>query len=311
MARLCQAEANRFAYKLKTALENTNAFGVRSCRTKPRRATSTSLAGLWNYGEDVEIEVKSSTSAVSAGSPEFPHHEVDEGFHKNVRNEARILIRCLKTSPTRLRFRSRSRTATSASPTFGLPPISPRTFRHMKIENGQVDPSPQRPDAAANQSHRVRDQLFVDGLQQNSSLQPAHGKQLPDLAGAKSARDRTGRQSEKAGQAAMGVLSSRSGCWPWPPGRDRTMSISSRLGRRPVSGAAGGRALANSFQTKEAEVHRDGLNWASPSTSIWPPRSRSREKTVSLTGDAQEQFGQWRDFLQEIYEEERTPKKKL
>ena len=35
------------------------------------------------------------------------------------------------------------------------------------------------------------------------------------------------------------------------------------------------------------------------------------DKTKELTGDAAEQFAEWRAFLKEIYEQEKTPDKKL
>jgi hypothetical protein len=35
------------------------------------------------------------------------------------------------------------------------------------------------------------------------------------------------------------------------------------------------------------------------------------EKTLELTGDAKQQFSQWREFLQQIYAQEMTPEKQL
>jgi hypothetical protein len=81
-----------------------------------------------------------------------------------------------------------------------------------------------------------------------------------------------------------------------------------------VAGAAGFAMLKKSFQTsEEAKVHRDALNEVGESINVdLAPRVIAfEEKTVELTGDAKEQFSQWREFLQKIYAQEKTPENKL
>ena len=81
-----------------------------------------------------------------------------------------------------------------------------------------------------------------------------------------------------------------------------------------VAGAAGISMLQKSFQTSdEAKVHRDTLNEVGESINVdLAPRVIAfEEKTLELTGDAKQQFSQWRKFLQQIYAQELTPEKQL
>jgi hypothetical protein len=81
-----------------------------------------------------------------------------------------------------------------------------------------------------------------------------------------------------------------------------------------LAGAAGVSMLQKSFQTSdEAKVHRDALNEVGESINVdLAPRVVAfEEKTVELTGDAKEQYAQWRGFLQKIYVQEQTPEKQL
>ena len=81
-----------------------------------------------------------------------------------------------------------------------------------------------------------------------------------------------------------------------------------------AAGAVGAAMLAESFQTsKEAEVHRDALNELGDSIDVdmGPRVVEFENETVSLTGDAKEQFAQWRVFLKRIYMTEATPEKQL
>ena len=65
-----------------------------------------------------------------------------------------------------------------------------------------------------------------------------------------------------------------------------------------------------SFRTsEEANVHRDTLNELGQSVDLElaPKVIAFNKASVELTGNAREQFMQWRTFLQKIYSEEKTP----
>jgi len=81
-----------------------------------------------------------------------------------------------------------------------------------------------------------------------------------------------------------------------------------------VGGVVGAKLLTDSFQTsEEAKVHRDALEELGQSIDIdLAPRVIAFQKeTVELTGTAKEQFAQWREFLQKIFEQEKTPQVQL
>ena len=78
-----------------------------------------------------------------------------------------------------------------------------------------------------------------------------------------------------------------------------------------LAGGIGGAILiGDSFRTsEEANVHRDTLNELGKSVDLEfaPKVIAFNKKSVELTGNAKEQFMQWRIFLQKIYSEEKTP----
>ena len=81
-----------------------------------------------------------------------------------------------------------------------------------------------------------------------------------------------------------------------------------------VAGAVGAEMLSRSFKTsEEAKVHRDALNELGQSLDmeLAPQVIEFEKETVKLTGDAKEQFHQWREFLKKIYAQEATPDVKL
>ena len=72
--------------------------------------------------------------------------------------------------------------------------------------------------------------------------------------------------------------------------------------------------LKKSFQTsEEAKVYRDALSELGQSIDleIAPQVIEFEKKTVELTGDAAEQFAQWRNFLKLIYQAQATPEVRL
>jgi len=60
---------------------------------------------------------------------------------------------------------------------------------------------------------------------------------------------------------------------------------------------------------EEAEFHKESLNELGESLDIelGPQVVEFQNQTEEITGSAKEQFGQWRHFLQRIYDQEKTP----
>ena len=68
--------------------------------------------------------------------------------------------------------------------------------------------------------------------------------------------------------------------------------------------------LSESFKNvEEAKLHRNALNEMGGSINLEfsPQVVEFENETVELTGNAEQQFSQWRLFLQSIFEQESTP----
>ena len=178
---LRRAEANRFAYKLKVALEATGAFGA--VRVTPDRTATGELYILGRIeesdGEDVEIDLDVYDISGEHWFGKSFDHSVDAGFHKNFRNEgkdpydpmfeeaAEYLVGELQDRRsdelTNLRHLAELRFGAS---------FSEEAFSdHLALKNGRYTlgslPSDDDPMLARIRPIRVRDQLFVDSLQDN------------------------------------------------------------------------------------------------------------------------------------------------
>ena len=77
-----------------------------------------------------------------------------------------------------------------------------------------------------------------------------------------------------------------------------------------MGGIGGVYLLSSGFKSKEeAKLHQDAINEIGESINIeLAPQVVSFEnETVELTGNVQQQFAQWREFLNRIYQQETTP----
>lgn len=81
-----------------------------------------------------------------------------------------------------------------------------------------------------------------------------------------------------------------------------------------IAGAAGAHFLGKSFRTsEESKVHRVALEELAESidAELAPHVVAFEQQTIELSGNAKQQFSQWRAFLKKIYLQERTPEKQL
>lgn len=330
---LRRAEANRFALKLKEALEKTGAFGA--VRVTPDRNATGDLYVLGTIvesnGADVEIQVEVVDISGRSWFVRSFDHEVAPGFHKNTRNEGldpydpvfeeaanRVAHELDDFSIaeldnlgrlTELRFGSNYAEAAFAE--------------HLVTKRGTVAlrsfPSDADPMLERTRAVRVRDQLFVDGLQAHYRAFNAEMEESYLIWQEQSLFEIEARReaNEKAiGEAALGVLAIGLGVLAVIAGAnsDSTAGRTAGVTGGVVAGTLGATLLSSSFQTsKEAAVHRDALAELGESIDIdlGPRVVAFNEKTIELTGTAKEQFAQWRAFLQRVFEEERTPNVQL
>ncbi|WP_339777824.1 hypothetical protein [uncultured Methylophaga sp.] len=323
---LRRAEANRFAYKLKTALDESGKFGA--VRVAPN---STASGDLFAVGEIIESngqELEFSLRVVDASGKQWLNetidHEVGEGFYKNPRNDGKdpydpafdkaaqaIIKALLKQKQSELaQLQNINDLRFAAS-------FNEQAFNEYLDTSGQQIklvsmPSDADPLFERVKSIQVREQLFVDNLQQNYS---AFSQQMDDSYLAWQEASATEMQLRKeaktksiwkmiGGAVLIGaaVAAATSGS-----------SNDPRFGRdlATVAGGIGGAVLISSgFKSREeAKFHQEALNELGESVNLEmaPQVMTYEEESVELTGDIDEQFRQWRAFLNRMYQLEATP----
>ncbi|AFI84600.1 hypothetical protein Q7A_1782 [Methylophaga nitratireducenticrescens] len=323
---LRRAEANRFAYKLKTALDESGKFGA--VRVAPN---STASGDLFAVGEIIESngqELEFSLNVVDASGKQWLNetidHEVGEGFYKNPRNDGKdpynpafdkaaqaiieALLKQQQSELAQLQNINDLRFAASFNEQAFMEHLD-TSGQHIKLVSMPSDADPMFERV---KSVQVREQLFVDNLQQNYS---AFSQQMDDSYLAWQEASATEMQLRKeaktksiwkmiGGAVLIGaaVAAATSGSSNDPSfGRDLAT----------VAGGIGGAVLISSgFKSREeAKFHQEALNELGESVNLEmaPQVMTYEEESVELTGDIDEQFRQWRAFLNRMYQLEATP----
>jgi hypothetical protein len=326
---LRQAEGYRFAYKMKTALENTGVFGA--VRVTPDKTATGDLyiLGKINESDGAEVDVDMTVVDIS-GERWFNKsfdHEVPDGFYVNARNDdqdpydplfdeaANYLVKQLQRRGakelTDLKSITDLRFATS---------FSDDVFaQYLTQDGGKVAlvslPSDDDSMLRRVKAMRVRDQLFVDGMQQryelfsqnmNDSYLVWQEQSFEEVKAEEEANNKA------VGEAILGILVVGLAIAAAVAGAQSDNYGGAQLGATGavVAGAVGANMLSQSFQTsEEAKVHRDALAELGQSIDkeLSPQVVEIENETIELTGNAQEQFAQWRGFLKKIYLQESTP----
>ncbi len=326
---LRRAEANRFALKMKEALEATGKFGA--VRVTPDGSATGDLYILGRIeasnGKEAAMEIEVVDISGKRWLEKSFEHEVSPDFHRDQRNKgidpydplfekaaAKIVEELSDHSLQEL-----SDLQYIADLRFGTN-FSEETFMPYMETRGNIfslvsKPSDNDPMLVRVRAIRVRDQLFIDSLQDNyasfsdqmnESYLMWQEESLFETQAARAAkRKSTGQAIGGALLIGLAVLSGVAGSNSNSTGASAAGTAGAILG-----GLAGASLLSKSFKTsEEAKVHRDALNELGQSIDMeLSPRVIAFEKqSVELTGDAGEQFAQWREFLKKIYAEEQTP----
>lgn len=322
---LRRTEANRFALNMKSALEDTQAFGA--VRVAPNRTATGDLYVLGSIkksnGEDVSIQLDVVDISGKQWHSKTYKHRVKEAFHEDLRNKGKDPYQPLFTEAAEdivklLRKKTDKQLAelTSTSEIRFAASLSHTAFGQHLEQKGNVItlaslPDENDPMLARTRAIRVRDQLFIDRLQThyeafdsriNSSYVIWQKESLTETKAARLASRKAMGQTILGG--ALLVLGSIAAA---NTKRDSTTAADVAA----IGGLVGGAVLvAQSFRTREEmRVHRDALAELGESihVELAPKVVKFENETVELTGTADEQFAQWRSFLQHIYEQEKTP----
>lgn len=330
---LRRAEANRFAYKLKSALEATGAFGA--VRVTPDKSATGDLYVLGKInesdGQNVDIELKAFDISGEKWVDTSFDHEVDGEFYNNIRNNgkdpydpvfkeaAEYIVAELNDHKTKDLELKKQLTDLRFGASFSESAFA----QHMTMDGDRIKlvsmPNDEDPMMKRTKAIRVRDQLFVDRLQtsyQTFSLKMNDSYYMWQEQSQLEIEAEWEAKKKAAGEAIAGIALIGLAVFAAVAGAksDNYNGASAGAAGAVVAGVAGASMLSNSFQTsKEAKIHRDALEELGQSVDmeLAPQVVEFEEKSVKLTGDAKVQFAQWRSFLKQVYALESTPNKQL
>ncbi|MGI9310986.1 MAG: hypothetical protein ACR2P7_05555 [bacterium] len=324
---LRRAESNRFALKMKAALEDTNVFG--SVRVTPSASATGELYVLGKIlqsnGEDVRINIAVADISARKWLDRDFSHRVKESFQTDLRNKGKDPYEPVFADAAAHVVEQLSRRDAAALDDLRLlgelrfgASLSEETFaRYLRTRNGRVSavaaPAADDPMRTRIQPIRVRDQLFMDEMQThytdfNQRLDSSYLIwQQQSLLEVKAARE------AKRKSIAKGILGGLLVVAGVAVGAQADNNVGEEIASVGAT-VAGALVLGSSFQDRaEMKMHREALAELGKSIDIEvaPQVVEYENKTAELSGDAAEQYAQWIEFLKRIYELEATPDKEL
>ena len=252
---------------------------------------------------------------------------IKEAFHRNLRNRGKdpydpVFDEAAKEIANQLKYHSAKNLSDLQHITnlrFGASFSEDSFAKYMAVKRGKTKlisiPSDDDPMLRRIKAIRIRDQLFIDRLQVNyssfsSKMDDSYlmwqEQALQEVKAERKAKSKATKEAVTgiffAGLAiAAAVLGANSG--------SANAQTAGMIGAT-VGGIAGAALIKKSFQTSdEAKIHRESLNELGQSLDmeLAPQMIEFEKQTVKLTGDAKQQFAQWRNFLKKIYTQEDTP----
>jgi len=326
---LRRAEASRFAYKMKLALEKTEAFGA--VRVMPDNTATGDLYVLGTInesnGENVDIDIKVYDISGKRWLSKSFEHEVKKDFYSNIRNKNKdpydpVFTEAANRIVKELDYHAAKDLAKLQALTdlrFGANFSEEAFGQYMQVKRGVASliRYPDENDLMLKRvkAIRIRDQLFTDQMQphyeqfsqkMDNSYAIWQKQSFTELEAERESNRETVKNA-LAGVALIGlaVLSAVAGGQS-----DSYGGYTAGTTGAVIGGVVGTQFLEKSFQTsKEAKFHKDALAELGQSidSEMAPQVVEFEKSTLKLTGSAKEQFAQWRAFLKKIYAEEATP----
>lgn len=320
---LRRAEANRFAVKMKRALEETGAFGAVRVVTNTDATADLYVMGHIDESnaEDVQIQVSVVDIANrKLGSDSFSHR-VNEGFFRDLTNagqdpydpafrEAAAYVADLVRRQDAEQLRELQQIAAMRfASTF-----APEQFAgYLEERRGEIElvglPAEDDPMMERIEALRVQEQLFIDRLQgqydtfydrMNGPYTEWQREALPIAVEARKAR----RNRNIA--IGLSVLTAVVGGFASIQGNSAAGVLATGL----ATGYFAKRALDKSAEARAARDELDEIG-RSLDIDMSPQVIELEGRTVKLEGTAEEQYRQWRAALEDVYELEKTPDKQL
>ena len=319
---LRRAEANRFAVALKRALQDTRVFG--DVRVAPDTGATGDLYVIGaieeSNGEDVGIAIE----VVDVGGARWMRrsydHRVKEYFWRDLRSRGKdpyqpVFDEAAGDVAKLVRKRSadelaalRRLTELRFAKTFSEEAFS----EYVEERGGRVTlaalPAPDDPMLGRIRAIRIRDGLFMDEMQTHYAAfaqrtAPSYAAwQEHSLTEAKARREARGRA---VWQGILGAALAVGGAYAAVKGGNTSDAGAEVAG---IGAAIAGAVLIQeSFRSSaEGKIHSEALSELGQSLDleVAPQVVEIENTSAELTGDAREQFRQWRAFLKRIYAEE-------
>lgn len=326
---LRRAEANRFAVALEQALQTTQVFG--DVRVSPDTQATGDLYVIGaiekSDGQDVRIAI----DVVDIGGNRWMRgryrHRVKEHFWRDPRNAgkdpyqpvfdeaaadiAALVARRSARELTELRHIAEIRFAKA---------FAHDAFAEYLEERGrkvELIALPDRNDPMLERTRaiRVREGLFMDRMQTHydafaqrtdASYAAWQEHSLTEVKARNEARSKALMQGVVGAALAVGgAYAAIKGGRDYDAGQE-VAGVTAAI--------VGGVLISKSFQSSaEGKVHAEALSELGESLDVEVASQvvELEGTTAELTGNAREQFRQWRAFLERIYAEERTPENTL
>ena len=320
-----RTEAIRFAVALKKELQKTNSFG--DIRVSPDKMVAADLFVLGKIeksnGEDIKISVSVYDISGQRWMQKNYKHRVKEYHWQDLRQKGEdpyqpAFEKVAKDIKKLLKKRSPERLAelrVLSEILFANVFVEEAFAEHIKIKNKKVSleslPAENDPMLARTRAVRVVDGLFMDSMQghyhsfveqTNDSYVAWQEHSLTESKQMRKAKTKSAAQGIFAGLLLLGAAAAAADSDTYyDPAASNAMLAAT------VSGVM---LMQESFASSaEGKYHRDNLMELGQSLNfeVAPQVIEHEQTTVTLRGDVQEQFLQWRSYLKKLYAQEMTP----
>ena len=316
-------ESRRFAVKLKLALENTNRVGA--VRVAPNASASGQIYIIGKIKESNGRKVKIKVKVIDASGKKI----MDKNFSKKIKGGHFSNARTKNTDAynelfnevalkivekiEKLNLARINHLVNISNLRFGAE-FSPESFNsYLKNKNNEYKliglPSDDDPMFQRVKSIMIREQLFVDNLQSHYDKFVNSYNQSYVLWQNQSYNEiiAKGQAQKKAiGRGVLGVLSIAAAVASITSPHPRDNNYMDEIALATL----GGKLLEDAAKYKaEAKMHRDAIQelGGSIDAELAPNVIEFENKTIELSGNAKEQYIEWRKFLKKMYELEKTP----
>ena len=326
---LRRAEANRFAVALRRSLEATQVFG--DVRVSPDTEATGDLYVIGAIEKSDGQDVKLAIEVVDIGGKRWMRkrygHRVKEYFWRDARNAGKdpyrpVFDEAAADVAALVKKRSDAELAALrhiAEIRFAKSFSEDAFAEYVDERGGRVTltalPDRGDPMLARTRAIRVREGLFMDRMQTHYDAFAQRTDtgyaawQEHSLTEVKARNEARGRALV---QGVLGAALAIGGAYTAVKGGQDAKAGQEVAG--VTATIVGGVLIAKSFEnSSQGKVHAEALSELGESldVEVAPQVVEFEGTTAELTGDAREQFAQWRAFLRRIHAEERTPEKTL